>query len=525
MYDDKNKLMAPENYNITQEIEKHASDKLALIYENESGVTDTITYNELIKKSNKLANGLYHTGLQKGDRVLVVTTRLIESYIIYMACLKAGLVIIPASELLRAKDIAYRLNHSEAKAVISYTDFTNEIDVIEEELPYLNYKVAFGGVKNGWLNLHQIMDDASEDFNNDTTKRDDLAFLAYTSGTTGNPKGVAHSHSWGYAHIRIAAKEWLNIREEDIVWGTAAPGWQKWVWTPFLSILGSGATGFVYSGKFSAEKYLQLLQGQKVNVLCCTPTEYRMMAKSEGLNQYDLSNLRSAVSAGEALNREVIDVFKHTFNIQIRDGYGQTESTLLIGTLQGAEHRIGSMGKPIIDGTIEIVDDEGVPVETGEVGNIAIDKKLPALFQMYYKDLEKTNRSYKGDYFFTGDRASKDEEGFYWFQGRSDDVIISSGYTIGPFEIEDALMKHPAVVECAAVASPDEMRGNVVKAFVILQKGVEGSTELMKELQHFVKQTTAPYKYPRRIEFVSHLPKTDSGKIKRVDLRNREMGL
>ncbi|WP_050183756.1 acyl-CoA synthetase MbcS [Domibacillus robiginosus] len=520
MYDYKTTLTAPEHYNITQEIEQHASDKPALIYRNESGAVQTITYNELIQKSNKLANGLYQLGLQKGDRVMVVTTRLIESYIIYMACLKAGFVIIPSSELLRAKDIAYRLNHSEARAVISYTDFTGEIDAIEENLPHLEHKVSFGGTNTGWAELDQIIASASEDFNNQITKRDDLAFLAYTSGTTGNPKGVAHTHSWGYAHIRIAAKEWLNIRKEDTVWATAAPGWQKWVWSPFLSVLGSGATGFVYQGRFTPAKYLELLQDQKINVLCCTPTEYRMMAKTEGLNQYDLSNLRSAVSAGEALNMEVIDVFKNTFNIQIRDGYGQTESTLLIGTLQGAEHKAGSMGKPILNATIEIVDEDGVPVQTGEIGNIAIRKELPALFKMYYKDPEKTENSYTGDYFLTGDRASRDEEGFYWFQGRSDDVIISSGYTIGPFEIEDALMKHPAVLECAAVASPDEIRGNVVKAFIVLQNGVEGSADLVKELQSFVKQITAPYKYPRLIEFVDHLPKTDSGKIKRIDLRN-----
>ncbi|PLR98495.1 acyl-CoA synthetase MbcS [Bacillus sp. T33-2] len=525
MYHDKKNYTAPENYNITQEIEKHASDKLALIYQNELGVTDKITYNQLIQRSNKLANGLNHIGLQKGDRVLVGTPRLIDTYIIYLGCLKAGLVIIPSSELLRAKDIAYRLNHSEAKAVISYTDFTKEIEAIEEELPHLDHKIAFGGVHTGWRDLNEIMDSASEEFTGHVTTRDDLAFLAYTSGTTGNPKGVAHTHSWGYAHIRIAAKEWLNIREEDIVWATAAPGWQKWVWTPFLSVLGSGATGFCYQGRFSPEKYLELLQEQKVNVLCCTPTEYRMIAKMEGLNTYELSSLRSAVSAGEALNREVIDVFKNTFNIQIRNGYGQTESTLLIGTLLNDEHRPGSMGKPIITGTVEIVNEDGVQVGAGEIGNIAIHKELPALFNMYYKDPDKTNRSYRGDYFITGDRARKDEEGFYWFHGRSDDVIISSGYTIGPFEIEDALMKHPAVLECAAVASPDDIRGNVVKAFIVLQKGVEESAELIKELQNFVKQITAPYKYPRIIEFVEHLPKTDSGKIRRVVLRDRENGI
>ncbi|MEH7121531.1 AMP-binding protein [Neobacillus vireti] len=515
-------LIAPEHFNLASEISKHVSDKIALKLVNELGESETLTYDELNKQANKLANGLTKLGLKKGDRVVVMTTRLIESYVIYLACLKAGIVISPSSELLRAKDLVYRLNHSEAKAVISYYNLIKEFENITEETPFLQFKIAFGQEVANWLSMEALMEEEAETFTDVDTLRDDLAFLAYTSGTTGQPKGVVHSHGWGYAHLRIAASKWLNISENDLVWATAAPGWQKWVWSPFLSILGSGATGFVYNGRFQPHKYLQLLQDNKVNVLCCTPTEYRMMAKLDDLSSFDLAPLHTAVSAGEALNREVIDVFKKEFNILIRDGYGQTESTLLIANLNIDESKLGSMGQPLMPEYIDVVDDEGHPVPVKEVGTIAIKKDFPALFQHYFKNPESTSASYLGEYFLTGDRAYKDEDNYYWFQGRKDDVIISSGYTIGPFEVEDALMRHKAVKECAVVASPDPVRGNVVKACVVLKDGVAGTAELTKELQSFVKNLTAPYKYPRVIEYLEALPKTDSGKIRRVALRAQQ---
>lgn len=516
---DLNTLIAPEHYNIADEIEKHFSDKPALLMQNEAGENQTVTYSELIRKSNKLANALTGLGIKKGDSVVIMTTRLVESYVIYLACLKAGIIISPASELLRAKDLVYRLNHSEAKAVIAYHPFVTEFDNISEETPFLKFKIAFSGEVPGWLSMENLMDGEPDTFETVDTLKDDFAFLAYTSGTTGMPKGVVHSHGWGYAHLRTAASKWLNISEKDIVWATAAPGWQKWVWSPFLSILGSGATGFVYSGKFHPHKYLQLLQDNNINVLCCTPTEYRMMAKLNGLSKFDLTQLHTAVSAGEALNREVIDVFKREFDIQIRDGYGQTESTLLIANLNVDDNKIGSMGQPLMKDYIDIVDENGQPLPAGEVGTIAIRKDFPALFLMYYKEKEKTQYSYRGNYFLTGDRASKDKDNYIWFQGRNDDVIISSGYTIGPFEVEDALMKHESVKECAVVASPDPVRGNIVKAFVVLKEGFDGTADLVKELQQFTKKLTAPYKYPRIIKFVESLPKTDSGKIRRIELR------
>ena len=516
---DLNTLIAPEHYNIANEIDKHFSQKTALIWENELGEQKTISYSELIKRSNKLANGLGNLGLKKGDRVVVMTTRLIESYVIYLACLKMGIIISPSSELLRAKDLGYRINHSEAKAVISYHPYVTEFESIKEETPFLKFKIAFGAEVPNWISMESLMVEEEDTYKNEDTLKGDYAFLAYTSGTTGLPKGVAHSHGWGYAHLRIAAPKWLNISEQDIVWATAAPGWQKWVWSPFLSILGSGATGFIYNGRFQPHKNLQLLQDNQVNVLCCTPTEYRMMAKSDDISTFDLSKLHTAVSAGEALNREVIDVFKQHFDIKIRDGYGQTESTLLIANLNVNDEKVGSMGQPLLKEYIEIVDENGLPVPMNEVGTIAIRKDFPALFELYYKDDEKTNNAYLGDYFLTGDRASKDKDNYFWFQGRNDDVIISSGYTIGPFEVEDALTKHQSIKECAVVASPDPIRGNVVKAFVVLKDGVAKTDELKKELQQFAKNLTAPYKYPRIIEFIEALPKTDSGKIRRVELR------
>jgi acetyl-CoA synthetase len=514
-------LIAPENFNLAREITKHDSDKIALRWENERDESKTITYAELISQANKLANGLTKLGLTKGDRVVVMTTRLIESYVIYLACLKAGIVISPASELLRAKDLVYRLNHSEAKAVIAYSNLVEEFDNINEETPYLQIKIAFGQAVPNWISMESLMDGEPETFHDADTSKDDYAFLAYTSGTTGQPKGVVHSHGWGYAHLRIAASKWLNISDGDLVWATAAPGWQKWVWSPFLSILGSGATGFVYNGRFNPHKYLKLLQDKQINVLCCTPTEYRMMAKIDDLSAFDLSHLHTAVSAGEALNREVIDLFKHQFNIQVRDGYGQTESSLLIANLNTDERKLGSMGQPLLQEFIEVVDENGQPAPVKQVGTIAIRKDFPALFKTYYKDPVRTAYSYSDQYFLTGDRAFKDEDNYFWFQGRKDDVIISSGYTIGPFEVEDALMKHKAVKECAVVALPDPIRGNIVKAFVVLKEGNSGTNELTKELQGFVKNLTAPYKYPRVIEYIEALPKTDSGKIRRVELRNQ----
>ncbi|WP_053367396.1 acyl-CoA synthetase MbcS [Bacillus sp. FJAT-27245] len=516
-------LIAPQQYNLVSEVERFSGigEKTALIWENESGTTKRVTYRELIEKVNKAGNVFLESGLQKGDTVLVVIPRLIEAYVVYLAALKAGLSVIPSSEMLKEKDLQYRISHGDAKAVVSYYPFTGEFANVAQ--PGLK-KFTVGKPVDGWEFLDGKMETASSEMAMAKTTRDDMAFLSYTSGTTGNPKGVVHTHGWAYAHLRTAAEHWLCIKEMDTVWATAGPGWQKWIWSPFLSVLGSGATGFVYNGKFEPKKYLQLLEKYEVNVLCCTPTEYRLMAKAEDLADYSLPKLHSAVSAGEPLNREVIDTFRNYFDINVRDGYGQTENTLLIGITKDMELRPGSMGKPTPGNKVEIINEDGDICKAGEVGDIAVHISSPALFKNYYKDPERTSMQFRGDYYVTGDKAKKDEDGYFWFEGRGDDIIISSGYTIGPFEVEDALIKHPYVRECAVVASPDEIRGNIVKAFVVLKDGASADNEnLIKELQEHVKALTAPYKYPRKIEFLEELPKTTSGKIRRVELRQKEL--
>ncbi|MBM7648811.1 acetyl-CoA synthetase [Bacillus ectoiniformans] len=516
-------LLAPEQYNIVMEVEKFAKDpdRLALKWENESGETKEITYADLMKNVNKIGNAFLENGLKKGDPVLIMVPRLIEAYEVFLAALKTGLIIIPSSELLRTKDLNYRIEHAGVKGIISYAPFTeefNKTDKIDEMV-----KFAFGGESAGWMKLEEKMASASSELEMADTSKDDIAFLPYTSGTTGNPKGVVHTHAWGYAHLKTAAAHWLAIEDQDVVWATAGPGWQKWTWSPFLSVLGSGATGFVYNGKFEPKKYLELLDRNKINVLCCTPTEYRLIVKVDNLKDYNLEHLHSAVSAGEPLNREVIDTFQKYFNVEVRDGYGQTESTLVVGVLKGMELKPGSMGKPTPGNRVEIINEDGEPCPVGEVGDIAVHIDTPALFKNYYKDPERTAMQFRGDYYLTGDKAKMDEDGYYWFEGRGDDIIISSGYTIGPFEVEDALVKHPDVKECAVVGSPDEIRGHVVKAFVVLQDGVDANDPgLVEKLQNHVKDLTAPYKYPRKVEFVEELPKTTSGKIRRVELRKME---
>ncbi|AWX56036.1 acyl--CoA ligase [Brevibacillus brevis] len=518
-------LNMPVNYNFAAQVDEWAKkhpERRAVWELDEQGQESILTYEDLRQYSNKIANGLGSIGIEHGDRVLVLVSRGTLAYGLYLALLKLGAVILPGSEMLRSKDIEYRINHAKVKAVISFAGAMSEVDLTRGNCSTLQHYITTGEEKEGWISLEGLLQGQDTEFEVVNTKSDELAFLSYTSGTTGGPKGVMHVHGWPFAHLAVAATQWLDVREGDVVWATAGPGWAKWIWSPFVSTLGLGATAFVYKGKFSAENYLTILQKYPVSVLCATPTEYRIMAKVTDLEQYKLSALRSACSAGEPLNREVIDTFRRVFHLTVRDGYGQTENTLLVGTFVGMEPRPGSMGKPSPVVRIAIIDEEGAELPVGKVGDIAIDRHMVALFKGYLDDPQRTARAFRGDWYVTGDQGRMDEDGYIWFEGRSDDIIISGGYTIGPFEVEDALVKHAAVAECAAVASPDPERGHVVKAFVILKKGNEPSEALIGELQNHVKQLTAPYKYPRKIEFVQELPKTTSGKIRRIELRQQE---
>ncbi|PYZ95547.1 acyl--CoA ligase [Alteribacter lacisalsi] len=518
-------LIAPAQYNITEELNRFAHDESreAIRWRDAEGSRRSVSYKELVEKTNQYALALKNQGIEKGDKVLIILPRLPEAYMTYLACLKAGIVAIPSSEMLRKKDLLYRIEHANVKAVISYWKTTSEVNAIDEKHPALERRFIVGGEEEGWQSLETLAESESVDYEGEATSSDDMAFLSYTSGTTGNPKGVVHTHAWGYAHVRTSAKKWLGVEEGDLVWATAAPGWQKWIWSPFLSTITLGATAFVYHGGFEPDTYLGMLEKEKINVLCCTPTEYRLMAKVDNLASYSVPHLKSAVSAGEPLNSPVINAFKEAFNISLRDGYGQTENTLLVCTTEDMAIKPGSMGRPTPGNPVEIIDEDGKPAKNGVVGDIAVHKDCPALFREYYNEPERTQTAYRGDWYLTGDQASRDEDGYFWFEGRSDDIIISSGYTIGPFEVEDALLKHPAVRECAVVASPDEVRGNIVKAYVVLrEEGRTGDEALVKELQNHTKEITAPYKYPREIEFLDELPKTTSGKIRRIELRMKE---
>src|SRR5699024_45948 len=343
----KKDLIAPETYNIVSEIEKFASNqnKKAVIFEDEAGEKKEITYNDLIKNANKVGNMFLNHGLKKGDKVLIMMPRCIETYEVYLAALKLGIIIIPSSEMLRTKDLQYRITHGEVKSIVVISNNIDEFKAVKEYDDLTKFIV--GGQEDSWYSVEDEKSEASDQLDIVETSNEDIALLSYTSGTTGNPKAVVHSHGWGYAHMQMAPKHWLSIKEDDVVWATAAPGWQKWVWSPFLSIMGSGATAFVYNGRFNAEKYLQLLQDNQINALCCTPTEYRLMAKLPNLTEYNIEHLHSAVSAGEPLNREVVEKFQENFDLTVRDGYGQTESTLLIGFLKDTQSRPGSMGKAI----------------------------------------------------------------------------------------------------------------------------------------------------------------------------------
>jgi acetyl-CoA synthetase len=419
-------LNMPEFYNFAAQVDEWAlkhPDKRAVWELDEQQQEQILTYDELRRYSNRIANGLQSIGIEQGDKVLVLVSRGTLAYGLYLALLKLGAVIMPGSEMLRHKDIEYRANHASAKAVIAFDGVLEEVEPIRDHCPSVQHCITTTDSKPGWISLSGLLQEQSDEFTCAKTRSDELAFLSYTSGTTGGPKGVMHVHGWPFAHLAVAAKQWLDVQENDVVWATAGPGWAKWVWSPFVSTLGMGATAFVYKGRFGAENYLSLLQKYPVSVLCATPTEYRLMAKVSDLDQYALKALRSACSAGEPLNREVIDTFRRVFDLTVRDGYGQTENTLLVGTFVGMEPKPGSMGRPSPVVRIAIVDEEGMELPVGKVGDIAIDRQMVALFKGYLDDPERTAKAFRGDWYVTGDQGRM-ETGI--FGSRADRMTLSS---------------------------------------------------------------------------------------------------
>ncbi|MGQ9557068.1 MAG: AMP-binding protein [Desulfurispora sp.] len=524
------KLEVPEYFNFARDVlDKWAEnpDKLAMWWVDDEGNEVKKTFAALCQDSRRVCNMLAAQGVKKGDVVIVILPRYVEWWVINIACLRMGAVISPGTTQLTAKDIKYRFEASEAVCIITDNSIAPRVDEVVGECPTVKTKIIVQGTREGWLSYDELFAAASDQFETANTRSDDNAILYFTSGTTGYPKMTVHTHaSYPIGH-KITGTFWLDLREDDLHWNLSDTGWAKAAWSSFFGPWNMGAAIFVHhTARFDTKKTLELLSKYPITTMCGAPTNYRMLVL-EDLKAYQYPTLRHCVAAGEPLNPEVIEVWKEATGIIIRDGYGQTETVLLAGSYPCIEPRFGSMGKPAPGFEIHVIDDEGNILPPNQEGDIAIRVKPNrpvGLFKEYWKNPEKTASAYRGDWYITGDRAYRDEDGYLWFVGRADDVILAAGYRIGPFEVESALLEHPAVAESAVVSSPDELRGEVVKAFVVLAPGYQPSDELVKELQEHVKKVTAPYKYPRKVEFVDSLPKTVSGKIRRVELREKEWG-
>ena len=522
----------PEFYNFGFDVvDRWAEDrtKLALISVDASGEhAQQHTFWDLKMLSNRFANALRELGISKGDRVFVMLPRIPQWYVVMVGMMKLGVVPMPATTLCTPRDIEYRINQAEAVAAITDLENAPKVEEAAGACPYLKHLIMAQGEKRGWLNYDQQLENSSPVLEGiDRTRSDDPLLIYFTSGTVGYPKMVLHTQaSYGLGHV-ITAKYWQDLGPTDLQWTLSDTGWAKAAYGKLFGqwTLGAAIMQHDAQGRFDAQQTLKMVGKYGVTTFCAPPTAYRMMVL-EDLTQFPMPGLRHCTSAGEPLNPEVMRQWEEGTGMTIYDGYGQTETVLLVGNYQCLPVRPGSMGKPTPGFTIGIVDDYGSELPDGEEGQIAVKVKPQrpvGLFQEYWRDNEAMERSFVGDWYLTGDKGYRDEDGYYWFVGRADDVIISAGYRIGPFEVESALIEHPAVAESAVVASPDSVRGEIVKAFVILKPGYVSSDELVISLQDHVKSATAPYKYPRAIDFVTELPKTISGKIRRVELREAEV--
>ncbi|MFI5396585.1 MAG: acyl-CoA synthetase [Candidatus Binatia bacterium] len=513
----------PEHFNFAVDvIDALAQDRsrVALYWEDEAGREARYTFWDISTQSNRFANALRGLGISKGDPVMIMLPRVPEWFVAFVGALKAGALVIPCTASLRAKDIRYRAQHSGARAIVTAPENVAEVEAIRAECENLRGLIVVGGAVNGWHAWSDILAAAAPHWHAEPTRSDEPAICFYTSGTTKDPKAVLHTHAYTYAQ-RYTGRYWLDLRPEDLHWTTSDTGWAKAAYGVLFGPWSNGVPIFMYHGRFEPEKELRLLEKYEINVFCAPPTEYRLLVK-EDLSRFRLPKLRHCTGAGEPLNPEVIHTWKEATGQWIHDAYGQTETIILVANLPGMEIRPGSMGKAFPGHDVQVIDEHGVGQRPGEVGDVALHGRVPGLFREYWKNPQETAACWRGQWYVTGDRAYRDDDGYLWFVGRADDVIISAGYRIGPFEVESALLEHPAVIESAVVASPHAERGAIVKAFVKLRQGVQPSAALVQELQEHVKRTTAPYKYPREIEFIDALPKTVSGKIRRVELRQRE---
>jgi len=522
----------PEHYNFGFDVvDRWANDrtKLALLSLFGDGSEARYqTFYDLKVLTNQFANVLRNLGLGKGDKVFIMLQSIPEWYTAMIGMIKLGVVSMPATVLLTPKDIDYRLNKGEAKMVITDLSHSDDVDAVRAKCPSVDHYMLVDGEKDGWLNFSQEMAKASNKLHRkdvEATRTTDPLIIYFTSGTTGNPKMVLHTHSYPLGH-EVTARFAQSLSETDLHWTISETGWAKAAWGKLFGqmIVGAAIIQWETPQRFSPEGVLDAMERYGVTSFCAPPTVYRMMVQLD-LSKYEL-DLRHCMSAGEPLNPEVIKIWKDIYGLDIHDFFGQTETVCVLSNYSFMPIKYGSVGKPTPGHDVRIVDDDGNEMPAGETGHIAINiatERPPGLFQEYWKSPDAMAASFKGDYYYTGDKAYRDEDGYFWFVGRDDDVIKSSGYRIGPFEVESALVEHPAVVESAVVGVPDPdpegIRGTLVKAFIVLAEGFEPSPELEKELKDHVKNTTAPYKYPRLIEFRKELPKTISGKILRRELR------
>ena len=528
------KVEVPDNFNFGYDVvdawAAEQPEKKAILWTNDQGASHQYTYAELKEKTDATASYFQSLGIGNGDMVMLILKRRIEFWFSIIALHKLGAVVIPATHLLTKKDIVYRCNAADIKMIVCAGEevITKHIIDAMPDSPTVNHLISIGpDMPEGFKDFHEGVANAVPFVKPECPNvNSDTSLMYFTSGTTGEPKMVAHDFTYPLGHITTGSF-WHNLHENSLHLTIADTGWGKAVWGKLYGQMIAGSNIFVYDHeKFTPADILQKIQDCKITSLCAPPTIYRFLIK-EDISKYDLSSLEYCTTAGEALNYSVYETFLKITGIRLMEGFGQTETTLTLATFPWMEPKPGSMGVPNPQYDIDLLTPDGRKAEDGEQGQIVIrtDKGKPlGLFKEYYRDSERTEDAWHDDIYYTGDVAWRDEDGYYWFVGRADDVIKSSGYRIGPFEVESALMTHPAVVECAITGVPDEIRGQIVKATIILSnsyKGKEGP-ELIKELQDHVKRVTAPYKYPRVIEFVDELPKTISGKIRRVEIRAKD---
>ena len=536
--DEKYKIKTPEHFNFAFDVvDRFATEepeKIALVWCDDKGNEKILTFSQMAKNVNKTANVLKSLGIKKGDSVMLILRRRYEFWYMLLALHKIGAIAVPATVQLLTSDIVYRIEKAHIKMIVALND-EQVVEHIENALEEFSTKpenleknpqlLLANGSKEGWIDFENQFEKASETFTDVRCAENfDTSILYFTSGTSGYPKMVTHNFFYPLGHI-VTAKCWQNVKENGLHLSLAETGWAKALWGKIYGQWLCGCGVFVYDMEtFIPKKVLEHLQNYKVTSFCAPPTAYRYLLR-EDFSRYDLSSLTQCTTAGEALTQDIFDTFKKQTGITLREGYGQTELTLTSGNFPWVEVRVGSMGVASPNYDVDVIRPDGTSCNPDEVGEIIvrIDKSKPlGMFSGYYEDEEKTRQAFSDGIYHTGDSGRKDQDGYFWFEGRTDDMIKSSGFRISPFEVESVLLNHPAVFECAVTGIEDDRRGQIVKATIVVKEGFKPCRDLAREIKLFAKKNTANYKTPRLIEFVDELPKTHSGKIRRVEIRNKK---